>query len=309
MALDRHLTLAPDASEVERLLGPFLIERHPAGAAAFRKLVAKREAKWLWRGAKRRALGWLPGVKRDQDYVRSSYEETYARLPFSQTFAPASSEPKPTLATYRDEGLVLRRRAIVRTHLVAMARAIEALKPRRVLEVGAGPGTNMFVLSARFPEIEFTGVELTEEGVAQGQRVIGEFELPKLIADYCPWDEFDRQAYRRVTLEQGDATKLPFDDASFDLVFTRQALEQMEMVRDPALSEIARVADKDVLLCEPFADFQRSSLQRRYVAAKDYFSLASEELPRFGIEPTHVVGEFPQNVVMGVGLVCASRGR
>ena len=307
MALDQHVQLAPEAAEVERLLAPFLIERHPVSSAAFRKLVARREAKWLWRGAKRAALGWLPGIKRDQDYVRSSYEETYAKLPFSQTFAPTSSEPKPTLATYRGEGLVLRRRAMVRTHLVAMARAIEALKPRRVLEVGAGPGTNMFVLSARFPEIEFTGIELTDEGVAQGNRVIGEPELPKLIADYCPWDEFDREAYRRVVLQQGDATKLAFDDGSFDLVFTRQALEQMEMVREPALREIARVAARDVLLCEPFADFQRSALQRRYVAAKDYFSLASRELPQFGIQPTHVVGEFPQNVVMGVGLVCGSR--
>lgn len=309
MVLDQDAKLAPGAEEVERLLAPFLIERFPSTSPRFRQLVAGKQAKWLWRGAKRQALGWLPGVKRTQDYVRSSYEETYAKLPFSVTHAPPSSEPKPTLATYGDEGLVLRRRALVRTHLVAMARAIEAFQPRRVLEVGAGPGTNMFVLSTRFPNVEFVGIELTEEGVAQGNRVISEPELPKLIDDYCPWDDLDRQAYRRVELRQGDATKLPFEAGSFDLVFTRQALEQMESVREPALSEISRVASENLLFCEPFADFQTSPLRRRYIAAKDYFSLRSDELPRFGIRPTHVVGEFPQNVVMGVGLVCGTRDR
>ncbi len=309
MALEQDVQLAPDAEEVERLLAPFLVERHEIGSSAHRALLAKREAKWLWRGAKRKALGWLPGVKRDQSYVRDSYEETYTKAAFVQTYAPASSDPKPTLATYRDAGLLLRRRAIVRTHLVAMARAIELLKPKRVLEVGSGPGTNLFLFSARFPEIEFTGVELTSEGVAQGQRVMQEPELPKLLADYCPWEDLDRQAYRRVKLEQGDATQLRYDDASFDLVFTRQALEQMEMIRGEALSEIARVAKHDVLLCEPFADFQVTPLQRRYVAAKDYFSLRSDELPQFGIRPTHVVGDFPQNVEMGVGLVCGTRDR
>jgi ubiquinone/menaquinone biosynthesis C-methylase UbiE len=135
-----------------------------------------------------------------------------------------------------------------------------------------------------------------------------ESALPPVIAGYCPWGVADPGAYRRIDFQLGDATRLPFDDNSFDLVFTRQALEQMEAVRDAALAEISRVAKTHVLMLEPFADFNSSPLNRDFVAAKDYFSLPVAGLSRFGITPTFTHDDFPQKLTLGQGLVAGKIG-
>jgi SAM-dependent methyltransferase len=239
--------------------------------------------------------------------MSDSYEATWDARPWPVTHAAPDSDSKPTAAQWGDEGLVVRRGALPRLHLAAMARVIAALNPARVLEVGAGTGRNLFVLSSRFPNIQFTGIELTEAGVAQSRALQAEAKLPALVADYCPWPDPDREAYRRIAFEQGDATALPYGDGAFDLVFTRQALEQMNMVRAPALREIARVCSGHSLHGEPFADFNRDPLRASYVAAKDYFSLPIAGLREFGLEPILTVGEFPMNITLGVGLVVARR--
>jgi len=46
-----------------------------------------------------------------------------------------------------------------------IANEIRELKPNTVLEVGSGGGINLFTLAVMFPEINFTGIELTEAGV------------------------------------------------------------------------------------------------------------------------------------------------
>jgi hypothetical protein len=56
-------------------------------------------------------------------------------------------------------------------------------------------------------------------------------------------------------------------------------------------------------MAEPFADFNRDYLRRTYVAAKDYFSLPVEGLRRFGIEPEQRFADYPQNLLLGIGVV------
>jgi ubiquinone/menaquinone biosynthesis C-methylase UbiE len=67
--------------------------------------------------------------------------------------------------------------------------------PARILEIGTGTGSGAAILKARFPEAEVTGVDLSPEMVRIAQaKVAG------------------------VTFEPADASRLPFGDASFDLV-------------------------------------------------------------------------------------------
>src|SRR5262245_56465903 len=70
-------------------------------------------------------------------------------------------------------------------------------KPASVLDVGAGSGRSLHVMRQRFPELSICGIEPSAEF-----RAIGHRELS--LTD----DE----------LRDGDATRLPFPDKSFDLV-------------------------------------------------------------------------------------------
>jgi ubiquinone/menaquinone biosynthesis C-methylase UbiE len=80
----------------------------------------------------------------------------------------------------------------------------------RALDVGTGTGAGARVLRARFPNAEIVGADLAPEMLAEARRLAPE-----------------------ITFVEGDASRLPFDDGSFDLV----AHENMI----PFLDEVARV--------------------------------------------------------------------
>ncbi|HTG45313.1 MAG TPA: methyltransferase domain-containing protein, partial [Verrucomicrobiae bacterium] len=110
---------------------------------------------------------------------------------------------------------------------------------------------------------------------------------------------------QRVIMQQGDASKLPFRDQEFDLVFSFQALEQMQGIRDRAVSEMARAASKWVIATEPFAEFNQSAIQKHYMSARGYLDLSIDELPKFGLKPFLVFGDWPHKLNSGAGLVAA----
>lgn len=305
--LDDFSSLALTREEIERTLAPFLVARWRANDPAYLRRRTRQLLKWRYRLAKRLLLGWLPKGRRTQTYVEESYDQTFAARPWPETNAPPDSDPKPTLARWGDEGLLVRRYGLGRVHLLLMSRIIRALGAKSVLEVGSGTGINLFVLAAILPDVRFTGVELTATGVAQASSVVNAPEQPPLLTAYCPEPVRDPSAHRRVEIRRGNALALPFEAGAFDLVYTRQALEQMEMIRDRALAEIARVAGRHVLFVEPFADANQDALRRTYVAAKDYFSLPVADLATFGVEPVHTTRAFPQNTCLGIELVVGRR--
>ena len=158
-----------------------------------------------------------------------------------------------------------------------------------LLEVGVGTG---LALPHYKSELAVTGIDLSPHMLKRARARVSKTGRTNIHS-----------------LHEMDATKLDFADRSFDLVFTRQALEQMEMVRDAALHEISRVSDGWTLHGEPFADFNQGQLQRTYVAAKDYFSLPIAQLPRFNLEAVQTTAEYPQNIELGIGVVVARKTR
>ena len=72
--------------------------------------------------------------------------------------------------------------------------------PRRVLDLGTGTGRAAFLLARRYPEAEVVGVDLAPAMLAEARKLTP----PELVG--------------RVRFEEADAERLPYPDASFDLV-------------------------------------------------------------------------------------------
>jgi len=97
-------------------------------------------------------------------------------------------------------------------HLGALRRAVEDLVAVRVLDVGTGTGVAALALAEWFPDADVTGVDLSPAMVAEAERKGG-----------------------RARFQVADASRLPFPDASFDLVTLMNAI--------PFFDELVRVTE------------------------------------------------------------------
>nr|WP_279237394.1 class I SAM-dependent methyltransferase [Dyella sedimenti] len=137
---------------------------------------------------------------------------------------------------------------------------IDYSESSRLLEVGCGVGAQTEVLLRRFPNLHVTGVDRSAAQLASAER--------NLAA--TAWCE------ARYTLQQADATDLPFADRSFDAAYLCWVLEHMP---SPArvLSELRRVLSPgavvyvtEVLNASFFLDPYSPNLLRYWMAFNDH---------------------------------------
>ena len=246
------------------------------------------------------------GNAREQLDVRSGYEQHWENLAKVEDYV-AGLNDRTLVVRWRERGMILAPQALRQSHLLYLMKAILAVRPRRVVEVGCGNGNIILTLAARFPEVEFAGVELTESGVMAARAVQAQDQLPESFVASSPEPLADLTAHRRIDLWVGDASALPFPDRSFDLVYTRIALEQMEQLRKQALREITRVSAKAVVLIEPWRDFNQTGVGRAYVRRMGYFAGRAADLKKYGFAPVLVTDDLPQKVQFSAGTVVALR--
>jgi ubiquinone/menaquinone biosynthesis C-methylase UbiE len=99
---------------------------------------------------------------------------------------------------------------VSRERLVAMIAALDAIDtPTRALDVGTGTGAVARLIGERWPSAEVTGVDVSPGMIAEARRL-------------------GQERY-----DVGDASALPYDDASFDLVTLNNMI--------PFFDELARV--------------------------------------------------------------------
>jgi hypothetical protein len=80
----------------------------------------------------------------------------------------------------------------------------------------------------------------------------------------------------------------------------------MERIRAAALSELARVARRWVVMIEPFADWNADGHRRAYIQQNDYFAARTDELSEYGLTPIVVTADMPNKLSFRAGLVVAS---
>jgi ubiquinone/menaquinone biosynthesis C-methylase UbiE len=143
--------------------------------------------------------------------------------------------------THKDSGTSTMADPITRQKEVSLIRDFFELPSIRknskdVLEIGCGNGYTLNLLQPLFPEINFTGLDFSEDllTIARNRNIPG------------------------VTFEQGDARQLQFEDKSFDVIYTERCIINLLTWEEQkqALNEMHRVLRKGgtILFIESFTE-------------------------------------------------------
>ena len=264
--------------------------------------VARRQLKAL----RRMGRSLLAPAARSTARVAGIYEDQYA--PTNEEFVGSRAK--------RRDAFLLNGRPVwgngwysiaFRTELIE--RVVDLSGARSVLEVGSGRGVNLVLLALRRPQLELAGIELTETGVARSVELAAEppAELLDLAGASEP-GEAGRAALGRLAFTRGDATAMPYPDASFDLAFTYLVLEQIPSAYPQVVREMARVSRRYCAFVEPFAD-ANGPLGRAQLRSLDYFRARTGEFRELGLEPVCFTTAIPQKVHFRTGLLVAEKRR
>jgi SAM-dependent methyltransferase len=237
------------------------------------------------------------------EWVKARYDKYWRRIAPEQFVLGGGSEIP---CRWGERQLIMRFAGLKRTYLFHLYRLINAVAPRNVLEIGCGDGLNTALMASRFPHINFTGLELTNGGIAHCRRLVGD-ALPDALVDFSPEPVLSRTAHRRASIQQGDAARLPYRDGSFDLVVTVLALAQMKHIGQAALGELVRVCNGWVVMIEPFREWNLAGERRRYVDAMGYLAASVADLPQYGLTPVFTTDDLPAKINFGVGMVVARK--
>lgn len=290
-------------SEIDQALAPFVGKEFEAGDdATWNALMAKRRRKLRKMRLRRQYLGWLPGAARSPKAVRRIYEKNWHDKNLTRLLDPGERDVP---CTWGERRMLVGAPGLKRVYLLHLMRMIEAFQPKSVLEIGCGIGINLLSLAARFPDISFQGIDLTDHGIDAIKNVSAQETLPKVVVDFSPEPLLDFTAHRRIMAQRASAAELPFDDNSFDLVYSVIALEQMEAIRPSVMAQLRRVSSGHVGMLEAFRDWNESGMQRDYIVGQGYFAARIDELPGYGLQPVLVVHDMPVKVNMNLGLVVA----
>jgi len=165
-----------------------------------------------------------------------------------------------------------------------------------VLEVGCSAGPNVATIASRSKDLRIVGIDFDKDAVAFGNRLLKESHL------------------ENARLEHATADRLPFENASFDLVLTCAVLSCIGPQKIlGTLQEMKRVSRRGFVLFEPHRtgpDFLGAKGKTEHYPnttywLRDYQRLITEELKlphvRFTeiqIPPEHRVGHSQSGLIV-----------
>ena len=137
---------------------------------------------------------------------------------------------------YRSRNIL--HRAMMRGFLRSAGRLVEAARPRRILEVGCGPGDLAWHLlgsggGPAGPAVDYLGTDVSDREIAAARR-------------RCPGRRF----------QVASIYDLPLESQSFDLVIACEVFEHLERP-DEALREVERVCGAHLLISVPWEPMWR----------------------------------------------------
>jgi ubiquinone/menaquinone biosynthesis C-methylase UbiE len=166
-----------------------------------------------------------------------------------------------------------------RLQLEEFAKIIRSAQPKTVLDLGAGSGLNLICLAILFPHIQFTGVELTQEGYEAFEAMLA--DPPFKVIRYLTGESNIK--IPKINFIVQSILKLPFEDKTFDLTYSSMAIEQIPRDYKQVFMEAKRVTKDWCVFYEGFEDFQ-NFFQKMYRRKVDYFRGKTATLRRMGFK-------------------------
>ena len=159
-----QLPLMIDHDAIEQAYLPFLLDGE-AGKRAWQSDYARRRRRALTRMIKR-----ILGLKqRDRKAIQAEYHDAWSSG--HAKYDVSAGPKKPAAWKWNTRRLALDGLAAARLRAPLLAAVIDRLQPRKVLEVGCGNGINLLSLAGHFPDVAFTGIDLTPAGIEAAKKV------------------------------------------------------------------------------------------------------------------------------------------
>lgn len=218
----------------------------------------------------RRALGWAVVygaknrlrrvVKGARSLGRTSDEnrEKYDRL--AGSYYSTSTMETPKLRVVDGQLAVAPGEVVREQYCDLLADVFRRHGVTSILESGAGDGNNLPLLKHRLPEATLHGIDISPKRM-------------EFAASYPLHRELG------LTFSVASATDLPFEDNSFDAVYSMYCLEHLPLGFEDAIREMVRVARKCVVLVEPIPE-HRGLAQKIYARASNFVVGLPEFLER-----------------------------
>ena len=192
----------------------------------FKKYLRQLQQRWF--GA---------NIDRDKDYVIESYSKVGLRD------IDTYFKDVPRRCTFGGKVMTHSTKALRDFYVDQVAEQIQSSDAKRILEVGCGTSLNLYLLSQRFPDLHFEGIDITPERLEVGKK----------------WFKTEKNFEPNVHL--GDATQMAYEDNAFDIIYTVHCFEQIDQYALAATKEVCRVAKKKVVFLEP--DYGSSNAAQR----------------------------------------------
>lgn len=244
-------------------------------------------------------------IVRKKEKVKEQYDVSWSSIDYKKLLPDSINSSLQQLISWNERFFLASTSGIAKVHLFLIGQFIKKLNPASVFEVGFGGGNKLIPLAASFADVQFGGIELSDSGYNELNKMAQGGKIPEELIQFSPFKFVCPEKIKDVQTLKGSADSISVADKSYDLVYTSQALEQMDDIREGVFAEITRVARKYVLMIEPFWDWNDKGICRRRVLSKGYFQERIDGLNQYGLEPVYVNSDLPSKYFMQVGVVLA----
>ncbi len=144
-----------------------------------------------------------------------------------------------------------------------ISKLIVITNSQKILDVGAGELTTYYLIKKILDKKKYSIIKPYCLDLSLKRLMIGK--------------NFLNSIGQNIDIVQSDAQNMPFDDNSFDLVYTCHCLEQVPQIFEKCIREMLRVSKKYLILIEPSYELS-NDITRKHIFKKNYIKINNKIL-------------------------------
>tara|TARA_Y100000389_G_scaffold189316_1_gene212914 strand:+ start:4629 stop:5459 length:831 start_codon:yes stop_codon:yes gene_type:complete len=163
---------------------------------------------------------------------------------------------------------------------------IDLKKPKSIIEIGCGMGINLLYFAEKYPNIKFTGIDISKVGIQR-----------------CN----EKNKFSNLSFVIGNAKYMSFKSNTFDMSYTTLALEQMNEIKKDVIDNISKITKNNVIFIEPFMNNNKNFLNYVHHKNSDYFDYEYKDLKKHNFIIESIDDKFPQRLGLTASCVLLTK--